>query len=121
VPCQTSYTHKMNDLTQGAMVLRETEMPIGSNASAILVELRRDQRKPVMGSPAVSCSSKLCRTSIISGVFFRGLAATAQRYEGYDVASRPILPEKPQGRLILGRLFSVAAGTRRRVSPLQKT
>ena len=40
------------------MVFGETEMPSGSSTSAILVVLRRDQRKPVMGSPAVSCSSK---------------------------------------------------------------
>src|SRR6266567_2341296 len=30
----------------------------------------RDHRKPVMGSPAVSCSSRQWRTAIMSGVFF---------------------------------------------------
>lgn len=32
--------------------------------------VRRDQRNPVMGSPAVSCSSRQWRTAIMSGVFF---------------------------------------------------
>jgi hypothetical protein len=35
----------------------------------MVVVVRRDQRKPVMGSPAVSCSSKQCRTATRSGVF----------------------------------------------------
>ncbi len=41
-----------------------------ASSSAMVVVVRRDQRKPVMGSPAVSCSSRQWRTAIRSGVFF---------------------------------------------------
>ena len=45
-------------------------MPSLASSSATVVVVRRDQRKPVMGSPAVSCSSRQWRTAIMSGVFF---------------------------------------------------
>src|SRR6266852_1598551 len=53
-----------------ATVLGETAMPSLANSSAMVVVVRRDQRKPVIGSPAVSCSSRQWRTAIMSGVFF---------------------------------------------------
>ena len=45
-------------------------MPSLADSSAIVLVVRRDQRRPVMGSPAVSCSSRQWRTAIRSGVFF---------------------------------------------------
>src|SRR5712691_5589529 len=60
-----------------ATVLGETAMPSLASSSAMVVVVRRDQRKPVMGSPAVSCSSRQCRTAIRSAVFFRGDATAA--------------------------------------------
>jgi hypothetical protein len=54
-----------------ATVLDDTAMPSGDSSSARVAVVRRDQRKPVMGSPAVSCSSRQWRTAIMSGVFFR--------------------------------------------------
>jgi hypothetical protein len=53
-----------------ATVLGETAMLSWASSSAMVVVVRRDQRKPVMGSPAVSCSSRQWRTAIMSGVFF---------------------------------------------------
>ena len=41
-----------------ATVLGETAMPNVASSWAMVVVVRRDQHKPVMGSPAVSCSSK---------------------------------------------------------------
>jgi len=53
-----------------ATVLGETAMPSLTSSSARVMVVRRDQRKPVVGSPAVSCSSKQWRTAIMSGFFF---------------------------------------------------
>jgi hypothetical protein len=50
--------------------LGEMAMPSLANSSVMVVIVRRDQRKPVMGSPAVSCSSRQWRTAIRSGGFF---------------------------------------------------
>src|SRR5439155_6397258 len=50
-------------------------MPSWRSSSEILVVVRRDQRKPVMGSPAVSCSSKQCRSRLCPAFFFCGLTA----------------------------------------------
>ena len=41
-------------------------MPSLPSSSAMVVVVRRDQRKPVMGSPAVSCWSRQWRTAIIA-------------------------------------------------------
>src|SRR6266478_1384252 len=60
-----------------ATVLGETAMPSLASSSAMVVVVRRDQRKSVMGSPAVSCSSRPWRTAIMLGVFFRGCTTTA--------------------------------------------
>src|SRR5215510_8776851 len=53
-----------------ATVLGEIAMPSWANSWAIVVVVRRDQRNPVIGSPAVSCSRRQWRTAIMSGVFF---------------------------------------------------
>jgi len=52
-------------------------MPSLRSSSAMVVVVRRDRRKPVLGSPAVSCSSRQWRTAIRSGVFFRRSTTTA--------------------------------------------
>ena len=52
------------------MVLADTAMPYSQRASAMFSVVRRDHFSPVMGSPAVSCSSKCSMMVIIRGVFF---------------------------------------------------
>src|SRR5262249_3686330 len=59
-----------------ATVLGETAMPSWANSWAIVVVVRRDQRNPVIGSPAVSCSRRQWRTAIMSGGFFRRSTTT---------------------------------------------
>ena len=51
-------------------MLGETAMPRRESSSAMVTVVRRRPRNPVRGSPAVSCSSRSRRISIMSGVFF---------------------------------------------------
>src|SRR5713101_2932248 len=60
-----------------ATVLGLTMTPKSPNAMAILSVVRRDHFRPVMGSPAVSYSSRNSIRVTISAVFFDRLAAAA--------------------------------------------
>jgi hypothetical protein len=82
-----------------ATVLGETAMPSLASSSAMVVVVRRDQRKPVMGSPAVSCSSRQWRTAIRSGVFFRRSTTTpgAARAAADHILIQQLLPTAGHG------------------------
>src|SRR5258705_13988477 len=54
-----------------ATVLAETGISTCSSSAAIFCGVLRVHFKPVMGSPAVSCSNRISMASTISAFFFR--------------------------------------------------
>jgi len=74
-------------------------MPSLASSSAIVVVVRRDQRKPVMGSPAVSCSSRPWRTAVRSGFFSRRSSthAGAARSAADHILIQQLLPTPGDG------------------------
>ncbi len=77
-------------------------MPSLASSSAMVVVVRRDQRKPVMGSPAVSCSSRQWRTAIMSGVFSRRSTtpARAARSAADHILIQQLLPTAGHGMYV---------------------
>src|SRR6266542_4744260 len=61
-----------------ATVLALTLIPKSASARATLAVVRRDHFTPVMGSPAVSYSSRYSIRVTMSAVFFHGEAAAAR-------------------------------------------
>ena len=73
----------------------------------MVVVVRRDQRKPVMGSPAVSCSSRQWRTAIRSGVFFPPeTAAGAVRSTADHILIQQLLPTAGYGVYVQAQVSS---------------
>jgi hypothetical protein len=61
-----------------ATVLAEISIPSCRNSSAIPAGVLWVHRIPVIGSPAVACSSRISIASITSGVFFPPVCARRQ-------------------------------------------
>jgi len=68
-----------------ATVLAETSISSCRSSSAIPAGVLWVQRMPVMGSPAVSCSSKISMASITLGVFFPPVCAQRRTVDPADL------------------------------------
>ena len=87
-------THAMEQTSHGIRGDGNVELGSWASSSAMVVVVRRDQRKPVIGSPAVSCSSRQGERRLCRAGFFRGYtaAAAAAGSAADDILVEQLLP-----------------------------